>query len=92
MIFYDLEPKDLERYLILAKRRKAQIAAEYNAALNKYLTAAGGNTTVELKQELHQKADALKAQLDKVTDGIAKIERRLGGFALPIIQSDTFDG
>ena len=90
MIFYDLEPKDLERYLILAKRRKAQIAAEYNAALNKYLTAAGGNTTVELKQELHQKADALKAELDKVTDGIAKIEGRLGGFALPIIQSDTF--
>lgn len=80
MNFDDASPKDLERLLGLALRRKAQLQAEYNAAWDSYLTASGGNSTVELKQELFQKAISIKAQLDKTLSCISTLEARLGGY------------
>ena len=80
MNFDDASPKDLERLLGLALRRKAQLQAEYNATWDSYLTVSGGNSSVELKQALFQKAISIKAQLDKTLSCISTLESRLGGY------------
>ncbi|MBQ9488093.1 MAG: hypothetical protein IJU91_09920, partial [Selenomonadaceae bacterium] len=79
MNFEDYTPKELEELLSIAKKRKAQISSEFNATQDKFLTAMGGNSSLETRQELGDKADSIKAELDKTIACIEMIESRLGG-------------
>ncbi len=83
MNFEDYTPKELEELLGIAKRRKAQFSAAFNSAQRQYIMASSGNTTIEYRQELHQNADSIKAEIDKISYGIAKIKTRLGANSVP---------
>jgi len=78
MNFNDLTSKELEHYLNLAKKRKAQLSADLNTAQRQYVVALGSPTSLEYRQELYQKADSIKVALNKTNVCIAKIKARLG--------------
>lgn len=62
----------------LAKRRKVQIAADYDAAQRQFALAVGDPTSLDYRQDLRKNADSLKAELDKAIACILQIETRLG--------------
>ena len=82
-------PKELEELLGIAKRRKADLTADFKSAQRAYVMAASGNTTIEYRQELHKKADSIKAELDKPIACIEKIENRLGANSANFSKPDT---
>ena len=76
----DASPKDLTKLLNIAQRRKAQLAAQFKTAQDKFFSAMGANSTIEQRQALRDHADSINAELEKAIACIQLLESRLAGY------------
>ena len=81
MIFDNLSVKDLDAYLKDLKAYRAQTKADFEAAQRAYFNSLSSTASIDIKEELHKKADLFASKLDKMDAAIYQIQQRLGAIS-----------